>query len=63
MPERITVEDKRRSAERELGMRRRVYPRWVEIKKMTQAMSDREIAIMEAIVDDYRALEAKERLI
>lgn len=48
-----THADKRACAEREAKMRRRVYPRWVEQKKMTQAEADREIAIMAAIAADY----------
>ncbi len=49
----ITHDDKRACIERELKMRRKVYPRWVENQKMTQAQADREIAIMEAILADY----------
>lgn len=42
-------------AKRELGFRQRVYPRWVEAKRMTQARADEEIALMAEIV---RVLEA-----
>ena len=49
-----TDEDKLKAAEREVKMRRRVYPRWVADGKMTQVQADREIAIMEAIAEDYR---------
>ncbi|MBP6444807.1 MAG: hypothetical protein KA267_12340 [Gemmatimonadales bacterium] len=52
---RITEDEKRQCAERELAMRKRVYPRWVSAGKMTQAAADREIAAMEAIAKDYRA--------
>lgn len=37
-------------AKRELDYRRRVYPRWVENKRMTQARADEEIALMAEIV-------------
>ena len=47
-------EDKLKTAEREVKMRRRVYPRFVEEGKMSQVQADREIAIMEAIAEDYR---------
>ncbi len=50
----ITATDKRKCAERELAMRRGVYPRWVVKGRMKQEVADREIAIMEAIVEDYR---------
>lgn len=59
----ISAEDKLACVEREVKMRRRVYPRWVENKRMTQAQADREIALMEAIADDYRAEAAKGRLL
>ena len=49
----FTRAQKRACIERELKMRRRVYPRWVENGKMTQADADREIAVMEAILADY----------
>lgn len=59
----ISTAEKLASAQRELGMRKRVYPRWVEQGKMKQAAADREIEIMQAIVDDYLAETAKERLL
>lgn len=49
-----TDEDKFRCAERELKLRRRAYPRWVELGKMDAKVAEREIAIMEAIAEDYR---------
>lgn len=59
----LTASDKRAAIEREIKMRRRVYPRWVADGRMTQAKADSEIAIMEAIAEDYRAQEQKERLL
>lgn len=49
----ITHDDKRACIEREIKMRRRLYPRWVEKGTMTQAQADKEIAVMEAILADY----------
>lgn len=49
----FTTADKRASIEREIKMRRRVYPRWVADRKMSQTQADREIAVMEAIAADY----------
>ena len=51
----ITDADKLQCAERELALRKRVYPRFVEQKKMSLGRSELEIAIMAAIADDYRA--------
>jgi hypothetical protein len=50
----FTPSDKLRSVERELGYRRRVFPRRVAMDKMKQADADREIAVFEAIAADYR---------
>ena len=36
----MTLTDQIAAARRELGMRRRVYPRWVTNGKMTQATAD-----------------------
>jgi len=49
----ITYDQKRAAIEREIKMRRRVYPRWVEAGRMSQAKADEEIAIMEAVLADY----------
>ena len=49
----ITTQMKRDCAEREVRMRRRVYPRWIEAGRMTQEQADREIAVMAAIAADY----------
>jgi hypothetical protein len=59
----ITAETKLACIEREIKMRRRVYPRWVTDGRMTQAKADDEIKTMEAIADDYRKAATQERLI
>ena len=35
---------------REIGMRKRVYPRRVDLGQMTQEKADREVVVMEAIL-------------
>ena len=42
--------------ERELRMRRRVYPRWVEDGRISQAKADAEIAAMEAVLATLQQL-------
>jgi hypothetical protein len=59
----FTAEEKMNCALRELRMRERVYPGWVEKGHMTQRKANREKALMAAIVEDYRALAEEERLI
>ena len=49
----ITDADKYKAAAREAAIRLSVYPKRVRDKKMTQAQADWEIAVMEAIAQDY----------
>jgi hypothetical protein len=50
----FTDRDKWQAAERELNMRRRVYPNWVASGRMSQQEAERQIALMNEIADDYR---------
>ena len=59
----ITAADKLKCAERELAMRLRVYPRWVDEKRMSAGKAELEIETMKAIAEDYRAAAAGERLL
>lgn len=53
----IPLADQLRCAKRELHMRLRVYPRWVESGRMSLDDAGREIATMRAIVDTLAQLE------
>jgi hypothetical protein len=57
----ITTKDKLKCAERELALRQRVYPKFVEQGKMSEGQKEHELAAMQAIVDDYRAAVEKEK--
>jgi hypothetical protein len=46
----VSTDDMLAAARRELNMRKRVYPRWVEAGRITQVKADHEIACMESIV-------------
>ena len=59
----VTISEQLACAKREVGMRKRVYPRRVEAGRMTQAKADAETAAMEAIVATLEQLERAERLI
>jgi hypothetical protein len=50
-----TDQDKFRCLVRELAMRRRVYPRLIGSGRMPVHEAQHELALMEAIVADYRA--------
>ena len=61
--ERHSAGQKQRAVMRELQMRRRVYPRWVEQGRMSPHQAAEEISLMEAILEDYNQLVSKERLL
>lgn len=62
-PIRFTNADKLAEVRREIKQRHYVYPKRVEAGKMTKALSDRQIALMESIAEDYEKLAASERLL
>jgi hypothetical protein len=49
----VTRAEKIACLRRELGYRRRMYPLWVERRKMKQDVADRELRVMEAILADF----------
>ena len=59
----IPTAEKLACAERELKMRKKVYPRWVEEGKMSEGKATHELACIEALITDYRGAAEKERLI
>ncbi len=59
----ITAADKLACAEREVKMRERAYPRWIEDGRISAGKAAHEIATMKAIADDYRVSAEKERLL
>ena len=52
----IPLADQITCVRREIAMRRRVYPRWVALKRMTQEDADAEIARMEAVLATLEGL-------
>lgn len=53
----VLLQDQVKAAQRELAMRRNVYPKRVQAGKMKQVDADREIAAMEAIYYTLRWLQ------
>lgn len=49
----FTNEEKLAAIQREIKLRERVYPKWIDKGRMTEAAAEREIAIMKAIEQDY----------
>lgn len=57
----ITLDRMVAEARRELGMRRKAYPRWVANGRMTQAQADERIELQQAIVDKLEELRKAEQ--
>ena len=53
-PEDVRHDDKITELERELQVRRRVYPRWIQTGKINREQAHRRIITLEAILADYR---------
>lgn len=62
-PRFFTVRQKIEAIQRELSLRSHVYPNRVATGRMTQALADYQIAIFDAILDDYKQLSHDERLL
>ena len=59
----VSYADQVACVERELAMRRRAYPRWVEAGKMTKAKADAETGAMTAVLETLQGLAKSERLL
>lgn len=55
----MKIEDEIKSAGRELGMRRNVFPKWVKSGRMTQAQCDHEIGAMASIYERLKKIKAE----
>jgi hypothetical protein len=49
----FTRDQKLREVEREIEMRKRLYPRWVREGRLTAEQADRAIGIMQSVAADY----------
>lgn len=56
----IPLADQLAAVQREVGMRRKAYPRWVSLGRMTQQQADRSLAVMEAVRDTLAGLVAEQ---
>jgi hypothetical protein len=59
----FTATTKLAAVEREIKYRKRVYPRMIVEGKMTDGFANAQLAVFEAIADDYKKLAEKERLL
>jgi hypothetical protein len=63
MTEHFTADELHHCALREVRMRRRVYPRWVQNGKISFKHAQEEIEKMQAIAEHFAELVIKERLL
>lgn len=59
----ITIDEQIKAVEREISMRRRVYPRWVENKRMSQEKAVKEVKAMEAVLETLKEVQKQSRLL
>ena len=57
----IALDDQIAEVKRELGMRRHVYPRFVDQKRMTPQQAAQRIALLEAVQDSLERLRDEQR--
>lgn len=50
----VTTEDIIKEIQRELNMRKRVFPTWVLQGRLKENIADKRIKIMEQILEDYK---------
>ena len=53
----MDISEQIKCVKREIGMRKRVYPRWVENGNMTQEKAEHELAAMSAVLETLQSLE------
>lgn len=57
----ISLDEQIASVRREISMRERVYPRWVESKRLAQQKADAETNAMRAVLATLEGLRAQQR--
>ena len=57
LPQSVSLAQQIACVKREIGMRTRVYPRWVSASRMTQAKADSELQAMHAVLDTLQEIE------
>ena len=61
LPDVVSLDDQLDAVLREISMRRRVYARMVQEGRKTRAASDRDVAVMEAVLATLRKAKADGR--
>lgn len=56
----VTLPEMVKEAERELALRRNVYPKWIKSGRLSQEKADQQITVMAAIVEYLKLREKVE---
>lgn len=56
----MTTQEKIKEIQRELNMRKRVFPTWVLQGRIKEDVANKRIKIMEEILEDYQKIEKEE---
>jgi hypothetical protein len=59
----ITLDEQIACVRREIAMRKRVYPDWVDRRRMSPQKAQHETAAMEAVLATLERVQASERLL
>lgn len=51
-----TIDEQIDCVKREIGMRERVYPKWVQLRRLSQEQADRELGRMRAVLNTLQNL-------
>jgi len=57
----ITIDQQIAEVKREIGMRERVYPRFIEQKRITQAQADERITILQSVLETLERIRDEQR--
>lgn len=59
----VPLEEQIKEVKREIGMRERVYPRWIELKKLKEADAEHHMAAMRAALDTLHEVAQSRKLL
>ena len=57
----VPIDEQIKELEREMAVRRRMYPRWIEARTLTKEKADRQMKAMGAAIDTLEALQKEQQ--
>jgi hypothetical protein len=55
----IPIEDQIAEVKREIALRKKVYPKWIEQERITRFEALSRVAVMEAVLESLKSLEPR----